>query len=146
MATRKTPPAASDSPKRVVPKASPLKGTTVEEFIKTKLTGWQAKAAHTLVKLVAAAAPDSAAVVKWGQPVFELNGPFAYIRSAKAHMTFGFWRGAELDDQKGLLEGDGDRMKHVKLASVDEIDERALTAFVKQAVSLNREKGSPTRK
>jgi hypothetical protein len=36
-------------------------------------------------------------------------------------------------------------MRHLKLTSVDDIDEEVLAGFVRQAVELNRTKGDPTR-
>jgi hypothetical protein len=129
---------------RDVPKASPLKGMPIEQWANEKTSGWQAEAVAKIVSLVKKAAPDATASIKWGQPVFESNGPFAYIRPARGHVTFGFWRGGEIADPKKLLEGDGDRMQHMKLAGLDAIDEKAITAMVKEAVRLNREKGSPT--
>jgi hypothetical protein len=136
--------AAEAAAKRVTPKTSPLAGTSVSDYIAARLSGWQADVASRLVKIVQAAAPEAAAVIKWGQPVFEAHGPFAYMRGSKNHLTFGFWRGAELSDPGGLLEGEGDRMQHVKITGADALDEKVITAWVKQAVALNREKGSPT--
>ena len=60
-------------------------------------------------------------------------------------MTFGFWRGAELDDGDAVLEG-GDRMKHLKITGADGVDEARITAFVQAAVQLNRTKGDPTKR
>ena len=140
----KEPGAAAKKPfARAAMKVSPLKGMTVEDFTAKQLSGWQAEVARKLVDLVKRAAPSSAAVIKWGQPIFEENGPMAYIKPAKAHLTFGFWRGAEIDDPKGLLTGGGDRMKHMKIAEGDALDEAALAKMVKQAAALNREKGNP---
>jgi hypothetical protein len=136
--------AAAPAAKRAVPKKSPLAGTTVADYIASRLSGWQADVASRLVKIVKAAAPEATSVIKWGQPVFEAHGPFAYMRGSKNHVTFGFWRGAELADPDGLLEGEGDRMQHVKITSPDGLHEKTITAWVKQAVALNREKGSPT--
>jgi hypothetical protein len=135
--------AAKPAAARAVPKQSPLKGMPVEQWVKAKTSGWQTEAAGRIMDLVRQAAPEAMASIKWGQPVFESNGPFAYIRPAKAHLTFGFWRGTELTDPKKLLSGDGDRMAHMKVTSLDQIDTAALSAMVKQAVKLNREKGNP---
>jgi hypothetical protein len=77
--------------------------------------------------------------------VFSANGPFAFIKPAKNHVTIGFWRGADLDDPRGLLEGNGVRMKHLKIPAPGTFDRAVLTAFVKQAVTLNAQKGDPTR-
>ena len=70
--------------------------------------------------------------------------PSRSFKVAKQHVTFGFWRGADLTDTKGVLEG-GDRMKHVKIRSEDAFDERTLSTLLRQAVSLNRQDGDPTK-
>jgi hypothetical protein len=127
-------------------KESPLKGMSVDQYIAAKMTGWQAQTAKKLLAFVLEAAPDANVAIKWGQPVFDLNGPFAYLRPAKAHLTFGFWRGKELADPKGLLDSEGARMAHLKLTEACAFDPRAFAALVKQAVKLNREKGDPTKR
>jgi len=58
-------------------------------------------------------------------------------------VNFGFWRGVDLDDPHGLLSGDGEKMRHVKLSSPDAIDADQFTAFIRQALELNRRKGDP---
>jgi hypothetical protein len=72
--------------------------------------------------------------------------PLRVHQEASAHLTFGFWRGAELDGGRGILEGTGTRMAHVKIADLDAIDQKRLTALVKAAVRLNREKADPTKR
>jgi hypothetical protein len=139
-AVKKAAPAA----RRAVPKESPLKGMPVEQWIQEKASGWQLAVIQRLVGILREAAPDMTATIKWGQPVFESNGPIAYLRPAKAHVTFGFWRGGEIADPKKLLEGAGDRMQHMKIAGPDQLDAAAIKAMVQEAVRLNREKGSPT--
>ena len=116
----------------------------MEEYLSKKAASWQADAIRRIAALVGNAAPSATLAIKWGQPVFESNGAFAYVRPAKAHVTLGFWRGAELDDPKGRLEGEGDRMKHVKYKTPDAIDEAEVAAWVRQAVELNARLGSPT--
>ena len=59
-------------------------------------------------------------------------------------VNVGFWRGTELDDPTGILEGEGDRMKHLTLREGDAIPAEALAGFVRQAVELNRDLGNPT--
>jgi hypothetical protein len=94
--------------------------------------------------IVRKAAPKATGTIKWAQPVYELNGPFAYMKASSTHVTFGFWRGTELSDPKRLLEGDGDRMKHVTVASPADVRATQFTAWVKEAVRLNNAKGNPT--
>lgn len=108
-----------------------------------KADGWRAAAVRHLVQLGKQAAPDATLSIKWGQPVFEDHGPVAFIKVAKAHVTFGFWRGAQLDDD--ALEG-GAQMRHIKIASVDEIDDVRVTQLVRKAVDLNRLHGDPTKR
>ena len=129
---------------RAVAKVSPLKGTSVTDWVK-RLPKEQAAIVGTLLTLAESAAPDAKATIKWAQPVFELNGPFAYIKAAKAHVTLGFWRGTELDDPRGLLGG-GDRMKHVRLATLADVDRATLSAWIAEAARLNRTKGDPTKR
>jgi len=134
------------TPTRMTAKVSPLKGVAVDEYVAKKLTADQAEIVTALRQLIRAAAPAATESLKWGQPVYEENGPFAYIKPSKNHVTFGFWRGAELADPKSMLEGDGDRMKHIKLASLKDIRKAELQKFVKEALKLNREKGDPTKR
>jgi hypothetical protein len=110
------------------------------------LDGWRAEAVRRLAAIVREQAPAATGSIKWAQPVFESDGPFAYIKAFPSSVNFGFWRGAELDDPDGLLAGEGDRMRHVRLGSVDDIREEAFGAFVRQAVQLNRERGNPARR
>jgi hypothetical protein len=131
--------------KKETAKVSPLKGMTVDAWVKAKTKGWQREVADELVALVKKAAPKATHAVKWAIPVFDVNGPFAFIKCASKHVTFGFWRGAALDDPDELLEG-GDRMKHIKITSAEDLDAAVLTKFVKQAVALNEKLGDPTKR
>jgi hypothetical protein len=108
------------------------------------LDGWQREATRRLVDAVRSAAPEAAASVKWAQPVFESNGPAVWIKAHPRWVSIGFWRGAELDDPEGLLEGEGDRMKHVKVREGEEIPRDAIAGYVRQALALNAEQGNPT--
>jgi hypothetical protein len=131
--------------KRVTAQVSPLRGMPVEDWIQAKAPGWRAAVVRKLLAMAGKIAPKASVAIKWGQPVIEENGPVAFIKVAKQHVTFGFWRSADLTDAKGVLEG-GDRMKHVKIRSEDGFDERTLSTLLRRAVSLNREHGDPTRR
>jgi hypothetical protein len=96
-------------------------------------------------KIVLQAAPQAKESIKWAQPVYESNGPFAYIKAITNYVNFGFWRGVDIKDPKGLLQGSGSKMRHVKLTSLDNVDESTFADFVRQAIELNRAKGDPTR-
>ena len=120
-------------------------GLTVDAYI-AALAAPQRAIATTLRALVRREAPGATESIKWGQPVWDESGPFAFLRAARAHVTLGFWRGAELPDRGGLLEGEGDRMRHVKIPVGREVPTAALEGFVREAVRLNRVHGTPTRR
>ncbi|TMB57576.1 MAG: DUF1801 domain-containing protein [Chloroflexi bacterium] len=116
---------------------------TADEYM-AAFDDWRTDAMKRLRELVGEAAPHSAVSIKWSQPVWEWNGPMIWMKAEKNHVNLGFWRGAELDDPDGVLEGDGDRMRHVKVTSVDTIPDEAIRNLVRQAVKLNTAKGNPT--
>jgi hypothetical protein len=55
---------------------------------------------------------------------------FAYVNVFTAHVNVGFFRGAELADPKGLLEGTGRFMRHVKLRPATDVDANALKELI----------------
>ena len=61
------------------------------------------------------------------------DAAFAYVNAFKAHVNVGFFRGAELADPVGLLEGTGKCMRHVKLRPARDIDATALTDLIESA-------------
>ena len=56
--------------------------------------------------------------------------PFAYVNVFRAQVNVGVFYGADLRDPKGLLEGTGKRMRHVKLKPGEEPDFAALSALI----------------
>lgn len=118
---------------------------TVDGYVAT-LGPEQVAVVNALRALVKRTAPEAQEVVKWAQPVYQVNGPFAYMKAFKSHVNFGFWRGAEIGDPQGILHGDGDRMRHVKVTSAADIPAEQLEGMIREAVELNRAKGDPTRR
>ncbi|MHC4184169.1 MAG: DUF1801 domain-containing protein [Planctomycetota bacterium] len=118
---------------------------TVYSYI-AGLEGWKGEIVAKVRQIVLKAAPEAKESLKWAQPVYESNGPFAYIKAFKNDINFGFWRGVDIKDQEGLLQGSGSKMRHIKLKSLDDIDESTFSDFVRQAVELNKAKGNPTKR
>ena len=127
---------------RAVHAVSPLRGMPIDDWITQYAKGWQGEVIRRVIDVVKKAAPSSTASLKWRMPVFEANGPFAFVRTAKAHVTVGFWRGNEVEAPIGTFER-SERMGHFKLLGPGELDEKALAVMVKSAVKLNAAKGSP---
>jgi hypothetical protein len=118
---------------------------TIDDYV-AALDGWRQAAASDLVAIVRESIPDAAGTIKWAQPVFESDGPAVWIKAFPKTVSIGFWRGAELDDPDGLLEGDGDVMRHIKIREAMPIPRDAIAGYARQAVALNAAKGNPTRR
>ncbi len=63
------------------------------------------------------------------------DAAFAYVNVFKAHVNVGFFRGAELEDPLGLLEGNGKYMRHIKLRPGGNINTSALIRLIECAYS-----------
>ena len=117
---------------------------TVDNYI-AQLDEWQGEIVSEVRRIILNAAPEALESIKWAQPVYEINGPFAYIKAFKKAVNFGFWRGAEIEDPQDLLQGSGEKMRHFKIGKMEDINETVFTDYVQQAVKLNLTKGDPTR-
>jgi hypothetical protein len=60
----------------------------------------------------------------------------AYVYSATGYVQFGFFGGSALKDPKGLLEGEGKYVRHIKVHAPGDIDKRAFASLLKQAAGL----------
>jgi hypothetical protein len=58
------------------------------------------------------------------------DAAFAYVNAFTHHVNVGFFRGAEIADPDGLLEGTGKFMRHVKLGPERRVDAAALTQLI----------------
>ena len=61
------------------------------------------------------------------------DAAFAYVDAFTAHVNVGFFRGSQLPDPAGLLEGTGKFMRHVKLRPGRAVDEDALRRLIETA-------------
>ncbi len=89
---------------------------------------------RALRKLVKAKAPKLEEFVKWGNGCWvKGKEPIAYVYSAPDLVQFGFFRGASLPDPRGLLEGKGEYVRHVKVRKLGDIDAAAFEALLRAA-------------
>jgi hypothetical protein len=89
------------------------------------------RALRLFVKRVESGLEES---VKWGNGCWVKGKvPISYVYSAPDHVQFGFIRGSALQDPRGLLEGNGKYVRHVKVRKPSDIDENVFKALLRQA-------------
>jgi hypothetical protein len=72
----------------------------------------------------------------WGVPTFVAKYPFCFYMVGKYHVTFGCSYGTSLPDPEGLLEGTGKNIRHVKLRTLDDVEQKGLKNLVQAAARL----------
>ena len=63
----------------------------------------------------------------------KMSEHFCYIGPMKNHVNLGFMYGAELPDPEGLLEGSGKRLRHIKIRSVETVQQPAIRKLIEAA-------------
>ncbi|MFI0355256.1 DUF1801 domain-containing protein [Actinomadura sp. 9N407] len=89
--------------------------------------------------LVRECAPEAGETAMYGSPAWKGKKGLAIISVSKTHLTFAFDRGADFTDAHGLLAGAGKKTRHVKLKSLDTLNEDALRDYIAQAAALDAE-------
>jgi hypothetical protein len=89
---------------------------------------------RALRRFVKKVAPDLQESVKWGNGCWlKGDAPVAYVYSDPGYLQFGFFAGSALEDPRGLLEGKGKFVRHIKLYKAADIDARTFGALLRQA-------------
>jgi len=103
---------------------------------------------RALRRFVKRVEPELSEAVKWGNGCWiGQKGPVAYVYSDSGYVQFGFFSGSSLRDPKGLLEGKGRYVRHIKVRDPSEIDQLAFAALLGQAAeSRKRRRASPSNK
>ncbi|WUI02469.1 DUF1801 domain-containing protein [Spirillospora sp. NBC_00431] len=109
----------------------------IDTYAATKLDPKYAEILAALRGLMAEAAPEAAECLTYGSPAWRGRKILAVISQSRTHLTFAFERGAEFEDEHGLLEGVGKKTRHVKIKTLDGIDADALRGYIAQAVRLD---------
>ena len=71
--------------------------------------------------------------LKYGGILFSAGAPFCGLFSYAQHVSIEFSRGAELADPHGVLEGDGQKRRHIKLRAQPDLFQKNLRDYVGQA-------------
>src|SRR5437867_2625346 len=117
-------------------KARPDVPPSVERYILAQRPQYR-PLLRLLRKFVEEALPGVGEELKLGQPCYLVGREkVACLYVAGDHVNLGFFRGAELDDPKRLIEGTGKGMRHVEIRVPSDIKRREFTVFLKQAAVL----------
>jgi len=117
--------------------ASALIDERIEE-----LADWRGKTLARVRKLIHDADPAVVEEWKWmGTPVFSHDGIICTGETYKGVVKLTFAKGAALEDPKGLFNSslDGNVRRAIDIREGEKIDEAALKALVRAAVTLNLE-------
>lgn len=89
--------------------------------------------------------PDACEVVRLGDKASTFGvGPkkmsegYTYILPYKKWVNLGFYKGVDLDDPSGLLEGTGKNMRHVKIRSMEDAERPEILELIRAALTERR--------
>ena len=93
---------------------------------------------HRARALVASICPDADETLKVGWKVIwygfgkKMPDQFAVVVPTRSHVGLGFAHGTDLPDPEGRLEGEGKRMRHVKLRTEADVSDPAVAALLRR--------------
>jgi hypothetical protein len=111
----------------------------------TELGDWRGETLSKVRGIICEADPDIVEEWKWvkptnpGTPVWSHNGGICTGETYKNVVKLTFFKGAALNDPSRLFNSslEGKVRRAIDISENDEIDERALTSLIREAVALN---------
>lgn len=94
--------------------------------------------ARELRELIFEASAKISEEIKWSKPSYSHSGLVCYLQPAKNHINFGFYQGAQLPDRGGLLEGDGTKMRHIRIHKLSDIQPEPFKSLIWEAIEFNQ--------
>lgn len=109
----------------------------------SKLADWRGSVLARLRRLILEADPNIKEEWKWGTAVWSANGPVCSAAGFKDHVKLNFFRGAFLEDPKGLFNAgfDAKATRAIDFSEGDAIDDSSLKDLVRIAVAYNSSHG-----
>jgi hypothetical protein len=103
------------------------------------LDDWRGDRLAHLRDLINSADPRLTEDWKWGSPTWTYNGNVVSLGAFKEHVKINFFKGASLDDPKGLFNAglDAQKTRSIDIRGTDEIDDAELQDLVRAAVAAN---------
>jgi len=127
-------------------KSGSQKGKTPSQLIDARikeLGDWRSKMLGRLRALVKEADPDVVEEWKWrGVPVWSHDGLICTGETYKNVVKMTFAKGASLEDPSRLFNSslEGNTRRAIDFHEGDKVDEKALKALIRAAVTLNKSK------
>jgi hypothetical protein len=121
---------------------SPTKGGSPSELIDARiaeLDDWRGKTLSRLRTLIKQADREVVEEWKWNIPVWSHDGLICTGETYKSVVKLTFAKGASLKDPKGLFNSslEGNTRRAIDIREGEKINEAALKALVRAAVTLN---------
>ena len=90
---------------------------------------------QALREVIKRALPTAIEQVKWGNPVYSVNGKnVACIMRYSDHVNLGFFLGSKLKSKR--LEGTGKGLRHIKVWDKSDVDESEFGRLLRNAARL----------
>ena len=109
----------------------------VDEYIES-LAPEKQELAQEVRRIITASVAHLEEAVRWECACYFFYGPVCYIVSSRSGIHFGFFRGKELSDPKRRLVSRNGQHPHIKVRSLQDIDEAYFGDLIREAVVLNR--------
>lgn len=108
----------------------------IQEYI-DKQKSPQKEICTELRKIVLKTFPEIEEEMRWGVPVYGKDK--YYIGALRDHVNMGFKIEGLSNSEKKLFEGSGKTMRHIKLHSVEDIDENEIVRLMKLVAEEDRD-------
>ena len=104
-----------------------------------ELPDWRGEKIAQLRKLINESAPNLKEDWKWGCPTWTYKRNVVSLGAFKEHVKVNFFKGASLDDPKGLFNAglDAKTTRSIDLREEDALDEEGLKRLVQAATELD---------
>ncbi len=105
-----------------------MKSKEVDQYIE-KFDDERGAILRRLRSIILRTFPDLKEEMKMGVPWY---GGFFYLVALKDHVNMGFCFGGSLKKYEKELEGSGKYMRHIKIRSLKEVDEKKIVRLMKE--------------
>jgi hypothetical protein len=74
-------------------------------------------------------------IASFGVGPRKMTEHYAYIALQSSHVNLGFYHGASLSDPRGILDGTGKELRHIKLRDLSAVRSNAIANLLREAIA-----------